>query len=250
MIDIEKVIETYSPEQLAALKIRLETNYLAHAKFFLSLREKQNFIVGNHHAIIAKTMQKVYDGYINRLIINIPPSYTKTELCVIQFTSFSFANNPACKFLHVSGGETLPLDSSSKIKEQVMHPISRMLWNTQARDDTRAKGYWKTNKNGSFYAVSSGGQIMGFRAGRSKEGFQGAILIDDPQKPEDMHSEIKREYFINRYQSEIKHRIDNRNTPIIVVMQRIHEDDFSGWLLKGGTGEYWHHLCLPAIISA
>ena len=245
MIDLEKEIKGYSVEDLAALKIRLESNFLDHSKFFLLLRERQPFITGRHHPIIADTIQAVVDGEIRRLIINIPPSYTKTELAVIQFASYGFSINSSCRFLHISGGDTLPLDNSSKIKEQLTNPVSKMLWGLTLRDDTRAKGFWKTNQGGSFYAVSSGGQIIGFRAGRSKPGFQGAIIIDDPQKPEDMLSEVKRIKFPERYKSVIKHRVDNRNTPIIVIMQRIHEEDFCGWLLNGGSGEYWHHLCLP-----
>ncbi len=249
MIDIEKILKTYTPEQLAILKYRLETNYFDHAKFFLAIRENQPFKVGNHHAIITSTMQAVFDGRIKRLIVNMPPRYTKTELIVVQFCSFAFANNPSCRFMHISGGDTLALDNSSKIKDQVLHPISQRLWGTKARDDARAKGFWKTNKGGHFYAVSSGGQILGFGAGRSKPGFQGAILIDDPQTPEEVVSLAKINYFPERYKSKIRSRVDNRDTPIIVVMQRLHEEDFCNWLLEGGTGEKWHHLCLPALIE-
>lgn len=248
-MDLEQQIENFTPEQLAVLKHRLENNFLDHVKFFLLLRENQPFITGRHHPILANTLQRVIDGEIKRLIVNIPPSYTKTEFVVVQFSSFGFARNPRCRFLHVSGGDVLPLDNSSKIKEQILHPISQKLWGTTAKDDTRSKGYWKTNSNGAFYAVSSGGQIVGFRAGRSLPGFQGAILIDDPQKPDDMYSSTKRMWFPNRYTNTIRSRVDNRNTPIIVIMQRLHEEDFSGWLLNGGSGEKWHHLCLPSPID-
>jgi hypothetical protein len=249
MIDIEKEIQTYSPEQLAVLKHVLENSYMEHAKFFLALRENQPFITGQHHKIIADTMQRVFEGEIKRLVVNVSPSYTKTEMVVIQFSSFGFVNNPGCRFMHVSGGDTLPLDNSSKIKEQILHPVSQKLWGIKAREDTKAKGLWKTNKGGQFYAVSSGSKkIMGFRAGRSKPGFQGALLIDDPQAPEDF-TPANINKFPEHYKAKIKSRVDNRDTPIIVVMQRLHEDDFSGWLLNGGTGEYWYHLCLPALIE-
>lgn len=248
MIDIERKFDSFTTCQKNVLKYRLETNYLEHAKFFLAYREKQSFIVGRHHALVAETMQRVMDGRIKRLIINMPPAYTKTELCVIQFASYGFAINPGCRFLHVSGNETLALDNSSKIKDQVLSPIARQLWNIDPKDDARAKGYWKTKAGGAFYAVSAGGQIIGFRAGRSKPGFQGALLIDDPQKEEDMWSPVKVKKFSDRYKGVIRHRVDNRDTPIVVVMQRLATDDFSGFLLEGGSGEKWHHLCLPVII--
>lgn len=250
MIDIEKTIETYTPEQLAVLKHRLETNYLDHAKFFLALRENQPFIMGQHHPLIADTMQAVINGDIKRLIVNMPPSYTKTELVVIQFCSYAYTINPSCRFMHISGGDTLALDNSSKIKEQLFHPVYQRFWKLEERRDTRGKAFWKTDKNGVFYAVSAGGKITGFRAGRSKPGFQGAIIIDDPQKPDEMLSQVRRKSFIEKYKNTIKSRVDNRNTPIIVIMQRLHEEDFCDWLLGGGTGEMWHHLCLPTPIEA
>jgi len=248
MIDIEKILETYSGDRLWSLRHKLETDYFYHAKFFLALREKQPFIVGRHHAIIAQTLARVINGEIKRLIINIPPSYTKTELAVIQLCSYGFAINPSCKFLHISGSDTLALDNSSKIKDQITNPLFYKLWGVTLKDDAKAKGLWKTNYGGMFYAVSGGGQVIGFRAGRSKPGFQGCIIIDDPQKPEDMLSPVKINYFPDRYKSTFRHRVDNRETPIIVIMQRIHDGDFCNFLLEGGSGEQWHHLCLPSPI--
>lgn len=248
MIDIEKRISTLTPEQLGALRYRLETNYLEHAKFFLALRENQPFIFSPHHAVMAKTMQRVINGEIRRLIINMPPSYTKTELTVIQFASYAFANNPGCRFLHISGDQGLVYDNSSKIREQVTSDIFRRLWGVVNAKDTNAKGLWKTNKKGAFYARTSMSKLVGFRAGRSKPNFQGAILIDDPQDENDVRSIVKVNQFPDRYKGVIRHRVDNRATPIIVVMQRLGSNDFSNWLLEGGSGEMWHHLCLPSPI--
>jgi hypothetical protein len=36
---------------------------------------------------------------------------------------------------------------------------------------------------------------------------------------------------------------------MIVIMQRIHEDDLSGYLLKGGSGDEWHHLSIPTMLD-
>ena len=248
MIDVEKIIEAYTPEDFAVLKTRLETNYFEHAKFFLAYREAQPFILGRHHPVIADTMQRVVGGEIKRLLVNMPPSYTKTELIVIQFASYGFAINPSCRFLHLSGDKELVLDNSSKIKDQILSPLSQKLWGIRAKDDTDAKGLWKTNKGGAFYARPAGSKLVGFRAGRSRPGFQGALIIDDPQDENEVRSPVKVKKFPERYAGVIRHRVDNRNTPIIVVMQRLGDEDFSAWLLEGGSGEMWHHLCLPSPI--
>jgi hypothetical protein len=249
VIDIDKFLESATPQELAVLKNRLETNFFDHACFMLAYRENQPFIMGRHHPIIADTMQRVFNGEIKRLIINMPPSYTKTELTVIQFASFGFAANPGCRFLHLSGDKELALDNSSKIRDQILSPLSQKLWGIQAKDDSDAKGLWKTNKKGAFYARPAGSKLVGFRAGRSKPGFQGAILIDDPQDDTDVQSPTKVVRFPERYKGVIRHRTDNRETPIIVVMQRLSEQDFSGFLLEGGSGEFWYHLCLPAMVE-
>jgi len=249
MIDVEKIIATYTPEQLAALRYRLETDYFFHAAFFLAYRENQPFILGRHHPVITQVMERVISGEIKRLLINMPPSYTKTELTVIQLASFGFSVNPACRFLHISGDKELVLDNSSKIKDQILSPLSRKLWGIMAKDDTSAKGLWKTNQNGAFYARPTGSKLVGFRAGRSRPGFHGALLIDDPQDENEVRSPVQVKRFPERYMGVIRHRVDNRNTPIIVVMQRLSDEDFSAFLLEGGSGEKWHHLCLPAIIS-
>ncbi len=249
MIDLEKRLETYTPEQWAVLKYRLETSYIDHAKFFLAYRENQPFIMGRHHPVICQVMQAVIDGLIPRLLINLPPSYTKTELTVVQLASYGFAKNPGCRFLHISGNHDLVMDNSSKIRDQVMSTVSNRLWGIEAKEDADAKGLWKTKQGGAFYARSSYSKLVGFRAGRSKPGFQGALLIDDPQDEDEILSPVKVQKFPKRYTGVIRHRVDNRNTPIIVVMQRLGQEDFSGWLLEGGSGEKWHHLCLPAVIQ-
>lgn len=248
MIDIEQELESYTPEDFAILKSRLETSYLDHAKFFLAYRERHPFILNPHHLIIARTLERVISGEITRLIINMPPGYTKTEMVVIQFCSFCFSLNPACRFMHISSGNTLPLLNSTYIKQQITSPIYQKLWGVTLRDDTRAKILWRTNDEGMFYAVSSGSQILGFRAGRMIPGFQGALIVDDPQKLSDVQSPVKMDYFPHRYKGEIRHRIAWRQTPIIFIMQRLGDEDICNFLLEGGSGELWHHLCLPAII--
>lgn len=248
MMNLEKTLETFTPKQLAVLKNRLETSFLDHAKFFLAYREGQPFILSPHHIVMAQTMQRVIDGEIKRLLINMPPAYTKTELTVIQLASYGFAINSGSRFLHISGNNELVLDNSSKIKDQVLSPLFQQFWGVSAKDDTQAKGLWKTDKQGAFYARPSMSRLVGFRAGRSRPGFQGALLIDDPQDENEVRSPVQVKRFPERYMGVVRHRVDNRNTPIIVVMQRLGDEDFSAFLLEGGSGEYWHHLCLPAII--
>lgn len=206
-------------------------------------------MVSPHHKILAKTLDKVLSGKIKRLIINMPPGYTKTELAVINFIAHGLAINPASKFIHISYSDALVMNNSSAIKEVVLSKEFQTLWPQRLRTDTQAKKSWYNSSGGGMLAVSSAGAITGFRAGRMQEGFSGALVVDDPIKPDDAYSEIIRSKVNNRFTNTFKSRIAHEDIPIIVIMQRIHELDPTGFLLKGGTGEKWHHLLLPAEIK-
>lgn len=71
-------------------------------------------------------------------------------------------------------------------------------------------------------------------------------MIDDPIKPEDALSDVKREKINQRFETTIRNRVNSRNTPIIIIMQRLHENDLCGYLMKTEPGE-WTVLSLPAI---
>lgn len=73
------------------------------------------------------------------------------------------------------------------------------------------------------------------------------IVIDDPHKANEAGSDTMRNSVIEWYQNTLASRCNNPDTPIILIMQRLHETDLAGWLLGGGSGEAWTQVCLPAI---
>jgi predicted phage terminase large subunit-like protein len=165
-----------------------------------------------------------------------------------MFIAYGLAINPASKFIHLSYSDDLALDNSSQTKEYIESDSFQSLWQMQLKKDAQGKKKWFNAEGGGVYATASGGAITGFGAGiTDSQIFSGAIIIDDPLKPDDAHSETKRKAVNERYNGTIRSRVNDRNTPIIVIMQRLHEDDLSGFLLAGGSGEEWEHLCLPAL---
>lgn len=197
---------------------------------------------------MANALMKVIIGETKRLIINIPPRYGKTELAVKNFIAYGLALNPQSKFIHLSYSDDLALDNSSQTKEYIESESFQSIWPMNLKKDAQGKKKWFNEFGGGCYATASGGAITGFGAGvTDSEKFSGAIIIDDPLKPDDAHSEVKRKSVNERYNGTIRSRVNDRNTPIIVIMQRLHEDDMSGFLLNGGSGEDWEHLCLPAL---
>jgi len=94
------------------------------------------------------------------------------------------------------------------------------------------------------------GPVTGFGAGLGEdtEGFGGALIIDDPLKPDDAESDLELDNANRRINSTIKTRLNNpKATPIILIMQRLHDKDPAGFCLDGGTGETWEHLKIPVL---
>ena len=243
------------------LKVKCQKDLLFFWRWFFKKQNGYKANIAPHHIKICEYLHKVAKGDITRLVINIPPRYGKTDIAVKAFVAWTIANNDKAKFIHLSYSDDLANDNSAAIKETVQSDEYTRLFNTELKKDTRSKKKWYTKSGGGVYAVASGGAITGFGAGTSEEfeqeeldeffsdgeSFGGAIIIDDPLKPDDAKSDTKRNAINNRYNETIRSRANSRNTPIIVIMQRLHEDDMSGFLLNGGSGEDWTHLNIPAL---
>lgn len=224
---------------------------LAFAKHFFPAREGMEFIEGPHHAVIGDVLDRVLNGEITRLIITIPPGYTKTEMAVVNFIARGFAINPSCRFIHATFSDDLARENSDKIKTLIELPEFAQLQTVTIKTDTKAKDRWKTDQGGGMLAKAAGGPITGFRAGYMDEKtFTGALVIDDALKPDDAFSPTKRDAVNRRATNTFRSRLAHERVPIIAIMQRLHNVDFAGYLLTGGTGEIWDHLDLPVLIDS
>lgn len=248
-----------------------KSSIMNYTQYFFQKQYSRGFVVGDHHVKIAKALDDVLMGRITRLIINIAPRYGKTELAVKNFISAGLAINPASKFIHLSYSDDLALDNSEAVKDLVTSDAYQQLFpDVELKQGSGAKNKWYTTQGGGVYARAAGGQVTGFGAGQvdnepSREQLQedeleleemlalggelfgGALIIDDPIKPDDADSEVKRERVNNRFDSTIINRVNSRNTPIIIIMQRLHENDLCGHVLANYPGE-WEVLSLPCII--
>jgi len=268
------------PKEL--LRLELLTSLEKYTKAMFYAQYKRPFIVSSHHLRIFKALQDVVDGKCRRLIINMPPRYGKTETGIKSFISWCFALNPKCRFLHLSYSDMLVNDNSDTVRNIMREELYTTLFPKSAlASDKGSAKRWKTKAGGELYAVSTQGQVTGFGAGNvdidpesvlndwlvteaksyeeltrlnelfdmigaTSNVFQGAILIDDPMKPEDAESDIVRERINQRFENTIRNRVNSRNTPIIIIMQRLHEHDLCGYLMEKEPDE-WTVLSLPAI---
>lgn len=225
------------------------TDGLYFSRYFFKQRMGSKMVIAPHHQALQRAIDRVVSGEISRLIVNVPPGYTKTELATINMIARGLALNNRARFLHLSYSHNLALLNSSTARGMVKSSAYQSMWPMALKDDADSKAMWWTEHGGGVYASSAAGQVTGFRAGHMQPGWQGALLIDDPVKPDDAFSETIRDGINNRFNETIKSRLAIESTPIVVIMQRIHYNDLSGYLLRGGSGEKWHHLNLPVVID-
>ena len=252
-------------KRLSMANVVCKDSLLFFTRYFFKKRFNRKFIVNTHHQQIIDVLERVIKGELTRVIINIAPRYGKTEVAVKSMIAHCLALNPSAKFIHLSYSDDLALDNSEEVKDLVTSPDFQDLFgNVDIKKDSRSKKKWYTYQGGGVLATAAGGQVTGFGAGKvdeegedisefmtdmeKKEGFGGAIIIDDPIKPEDAESHTIRERVNNRFDSTIRNRVNSRKTPIIIIMQRLHPDDLCGHLIKNDPDE-WHVLKLPCLIK-
>lgn len=274
-LDISNPNLIQNPKEL--LQIEVLSSFEKFTKVFFKAQYGSSYITADHHLKIIKALQDVVDGKITRLIINIAPRYGKTQLVVKSFISWCFALNPKCRFLHLSYSDMLVYDNSENIRDIMTLDLYKDLFPRSALASEKGSAKrWKTKAGGELYAVSTQGQVTGFGSGRmdseleQMDGgndifsfddhtnevlqmigattniFQGAIMIDDPIKPEDATSDLVRERINQRFENTIRNRVNSRKTPIIIIMQRLHEHDLCGYLQEVEP-ETWTVLSLPVI---
>lgn len=239
---------------------------LNFTRYFFKQKFSRKFIVGQHHVAIAKALDRVLAGKCTRLIINIAPRYGKTELAVKNFIAMGLAINPKANFIHLSYSDDLARDNSRGVQEILRESSYRRLFPGTKPTSTNTHK-WRTTEGGGLYAVSSAGQVTGFGAGivdREEEEelaaeveelasvnagtFGGAIVIDDPIKPDDARSETVRSKVNQKFETTIRNRVNSRSTPIIIIMQRLDEDDLCGYLERLEP-DVWEVLSLPVITT-
>jgi hypothetical protein len=266
-------------------------DFIFFVRYFFKAQFKRKWAKWSHLYEIGKMLIKVINGEITRLIINIAPRYGKTEMAVKAFIAYGLALNPAAKFIHLSYSDSLALDNSEAVRDLVQSEEYQELFPyVKLKPSSLAKKKWYTADTGGVYATSTGGQITGFGAGLvdpdeeapeivideefeeslsellestdvswlgNKSSFGGAIIIDDANKPDDADSETMRNRVNERYDSTISNRTNSRHTPIIIIQQRTHENDLSGYLIRkqgvfgtlneDGSEGVWHVLSLPSL---
>ena len=223
------------------------SSLMSFTEYMFDARHGTKFVRNKHQDIICEKLEQVVIGKIKRLIINVPPRSGKTEIAVLNFIAWSTGLFPQSEWIHASYSKRLAANNAYNVREIMRHEAYQSLfpW-VKIRADSNAKDEFRTEQGGVIYATGSDGSITGRGAGGINAGFKGAIIIDDALKPNDASSETMRQNVLDWFSTTIESRKNSPDTPIIIIMQRLHEMDLTGWLLSGGNGEQWEHLVIPA----
>lgn len=234
------------------LKVDLLASFLDFTKVFFKLRTGREFKISepigreSHHITIAK---KLTDYLLGRnthahLVINIPPRYGKTEL-LIHFVAWSLARFPDSNFLYISFSHTVAKKQTQTIREIIELPEYREIFGIRVKEGTSAKDNFELEQGGSVYAAGAEGTITSRGAGiKGVERFGGSIIVDDIHKPVEVTSDVMRQATNDWYYNTLQSRLNSKRTPILVIGQRVHEDDLPGNLLLKDT---YDSIILPAL---
>ena len=243
-----EVIADFDSVKRAVQLQKARDDFYFFSRHMFKVRRGYQWVPSLHHSLITEALGRVLSGETKRLIINVPPRYSKTELAVINFMAYCLGRWPDCEFIHTSYSGRLAANNSWQTRELAQHPEYKAIFpDTLLRGDSSARDEWRTTEGGCVYAVGAEGTITGYGAGKMRSEFGGAIVIDDPHKANEARSDVIREGVIEWFQNTLESRKNGPDTPIILIMQRLHERDLAGWLLDGGNGEDWESLVLPAI---
>lgn len=227
------------------------SDLLTFVRTMFRARKGADLMPAPHHEPICTALEKVVIGDTKRLIINIPPRSGKTEIAVIGFMSWCMGNFPDSEFIHASYSKRLATANAYAVRANMLHETYQQIFDhTALAGDSKAKDEFRTAHGGIVYATGSEGTITGYGSGKMRATFGGAIVIDDPHKAGEANSATMRQNVIDWFSTTMESRKNSPDTPIIIIMQRLHENDLAGWLLDGGNGEEWEHLCIPAVTES
>ena len=207
---------------------------------FSELNPQALFLPNWHIEVIAAKLMAVREGKIRRLIINLPPRHLKSLLASIAFPAWCLGHDPSAQILCVSYAQDLADKLARDCRLIMMTRWYQRIFPTRLSPHRHAVQEFITTRQGYRLATSTGGVLTGRGAD--------LILIDDPSKPEEALSDARRnatnEWYLNTLYSRLN---DKCRGGIVIIMQRLHEDDLVGHVLGQ---EPWEVVSFPAIAEA
>ena len=230
----------------------IERGFFTWFRYLFQAIENRPFILEPIHDGLFQYIDKIIKGETKRLCINIPPRAGKTTLATYLLV-FALTLNPKSNIIYTSYSQSLLTDIALRVHDILEHPIYKAIypnaityeneevapeddfWAELLRKETGKNTYSTkkiiTSEGGICLFASIGSQITGYGAAiRGAKGFTGALIIDDANKPDDIYHTVLRNKVIRYFSGTLLSRLNNSDTPIINIQQRLHLEDLSGIL--------------------
>ncbi len=207
------------------------------------------FILGRHHALMAKKFEEIADGKVRRLIINMPPRHTKSEFASYLLPAWFLGRYPHKKVIQCSNTAELAVGFGRKVRNLVDgETYAKIFPNVALRTDSKAAGRWATNANGDYFAIGVGGTVTGKGAD--------LLIIDDPHSEQEAALAASDPSVYDKvyewYSSGPRQRLQPGGS-IVIVMTRWGKRDLTGRVLQSMVerdGDEWEIINLPAIMPS
>ena len=259
MIDFE-----YACENKTLYRGVTEKSFLCFTKFWFEVLQNEPFITNWHHRWIADAIDNIIFNRVDNknLIVNIPPGGTKTELLSIHLPAFTTAlvnSGDLAKFrsLNISFSDSLIRRNSRRTRDIIDSAEFRRFYSGINFGVNQSEEWELVSDDKKTIALtisrSMGSQITGARAGYLGAGYSGHISLDDPDKVEDLFSGTKRErnhrILVGTIRSRRGDKSKENPTPILLIQQRLHVEDSTGFFMSGGMGVEFERISVPALID-
>ena len=210
------------------------------------IEPEQDYVHGWHIDFICAHLEAITDGVeldggevYNRLLINVPPGAMKSLLTSVFWPAWWWGprNEPHKRFLCASHSQSLAIRDSTKMRRLITSHWYRERWGDRVilTGDQNAKTKFETTATGFREAVAAG-SITGSRGD--------VVIIDDPHSVESAASDAMRQSTLEWFTEAVPTRLNNpKRSAIVVIMQRLHEEDVSGVIISRKLG--YDHIMLP-----
>ncbi|MES2214890.1 MAG: phage terminase large subunit [Pseudomonadota bacterium] len=211
-------------------------------KTFNTINPGMRYLSNWHIDLIADYLENTSNGNIKRLIINMPPRALKSVCVSVAWPAWLLGQDSTKRILVASYSQMLGIKHSMDTRFVITSDWYKQIFpKTIISPKHNQKSKFMTTNHGFRFATSVGGSVTG-------EGGD-ILIIDDPHNPTHIHSSKMRIKAIDWFEQTFSTRLNNRATgAIVLVMQRLHEDDLSGHLINSAP-DSWEVLKIPAICS-
>ena len=249
ILEYLKLAGTLPEEERAKVKLLLEMDRVERCResfLYFVTQMWPGFISGKHHQIMANAFERVANGTLKRLIINMPPRHTKSEFASYLLPSWFLGRYPQKKIIQTAHTAELAVGFGRKVRNLVQSEAYGKVFDTKLSSDSKAAGRWNTDKGGDYFAIGVGGAVTGKGAD--------ILIIDDPHSEQEARQNNPAVFdgVYEWYTSGPRQRLQPGGS-IIIVMTRWSKRDLTGQILKnsekGGVDD-WEVIEFPAILPS